>query len=221
MVVAMLALFVALGGSVYAAKKGKIPGTAIKVKSLPANRLKPHSVGSAQIKPGTFSGSELQPGSITGAQINEATLGQVPTAQYADNANSALDAQTALNAVNAVNAEKVNGHTAGCLPSTQFFAGACWQSNSSAAAATSPEAATICASLGGTLPDPFELAAFAKRPGVTLDAGSEWTSDIINYSGGPYGVATVSPTGVIGSGVFNPSGPSDTHKYRCVVPLVT
>jgi hypothetical protein len=47
-IVAYLALFVALGGSVYAATK--ISGRAIKPRSIPGNRLKPNSVTGRQIK---------------------------------------------------------------------------------------------------------------------------------------------------------------------------
>ena len=85
-----------------------------------------------------------QSGPITGAEIDELTLGQVPEAAHAisaDTAQSAVDAQTAVNAVNAINAQTVNGHGAGCLPGTQQFAGACWQSFSSETAVSAPAAA--------------------------------------------------------------------------------
>jgi hypothetical protein len=61
--VAGIALFVALGGSVYAAKKRhKISGRAIKVKSLPGNRLKLRSVPGNRLKPHSIPASGLQPG---------------------------------------------------------------------------------------------------------------------------------------------------------------
>jgi hypothetical protein len=62
-VVSAIALFIALGGTVYAA--GKISGKQIKPNSIPGNRLKKHT--------------------LTGNQINVATLGTVPSA---DNANT-------------------------------------------------------------------------------------------------------------------------------------
>src|SRR5262245_38721393 len=118
MVVGLVALFVALGGSVYAAT-GRISGRAIKVKSLPGNRLKVGSVPADRLKPGVLRPSPAGP--ITGEEIDERTLGQVPSAVYADAAGSAetaVDAQTAVNAVNAVDAGTVNGHSAGCLTGT-------------------------------------------------------------------------------------------------------
>lgn len=216
--VSLVALFAALGGTVYAAGKAKkIDGKSIKVKSLPGNRLKLGSVPGNRLKPGAIGGDQLAPNSIGGAQIDEATLGQVPSAVHADSADSALDAQTALTAVNAIDATTVNGHSAGCLPTTQLFAGACWQSSASETAATAPNAALACALQGGALPEALQLAAFAIQPGVTLDDGAEWSSDIPAVSGlNVYGVVTVSAAGQIDFTAF-----SSTRKYRCVIPLVT
>ena len=129
--IASIALFVALGGSVYAAQKinGKqikpksLPGNRLALESVPGNRLKPGSVSSAQLAPGAVSASQLAPGSVTGIQVDVATLGQVPSSVHAENADAARDAQTALNAVNALDAQRVNGHSAGCQPDTRFCAG--------------------------------------------------------------------------------------------------
>lgn len=220
LIVAGLALFVALGGTVYAAKKARINGKAVKVKSLPGNRLKLKSIPANRLKPGAFATLSAQAGPITGAEIDELTLGQVPEAAHAasaDTAQSATDAQTAVNAVNAVNAQTVNGHSAGCLPGTQQFAGACWQTFASETAVSAPAAATSCAVQGGTLPDPLQLAAYSQQPGVTLDSGTEWTSDIpVVSSPGLYGVVTVSASGEVAS-----TASTNTRKYRCVIPLLT
>jgi hypothetical protein len=70
-VIACLALFVALGGSVYAA--GKISGKQIKPHSLPGNRLKPK----------TLSGRQVKPHSLGAAQINQASLDQITAASLA------------------------------------------------------------------------------------------------------------------------------------------
>jgi hypothetical protein len=220
LVVAGLALFVALGGTVYAAKKARIDGKAVKVKSLPGNRLKVKSIPANRLKPGVLKDVLAgQSGPITGAEIDELTLGQVPEAAHAisaDTAQSAVDAQTAVNAVNAINAQTVNGHGAGCLPGTQLFAGACWQSFSSETAVSAPAAATSCAVQGGTLPEALQLAAFSQQPGVVLDSGTEWSSDIpVVSSPGLYGVVTVSASGEIAS-----TASTNTRKYRCVIPLL-
>lgn len=214
LVVACVALVAALGGTVYAAKK--ISGKTIKVKSLPGNRLVPGSVPGNRLKPGALTGDSLTPGSITGIQIDASTLGQVPSAVHADNAESARDAQTALNAVNALDATRVNGHTAGCEVTTRFFAGACWQTESSKVAVDAPRAARSCATEGGELPSALALAAFSKESNVTLDPADEWTGDIPSFTAlDKYSVATVSAEAKIGSALS-----TDTRHYRCVIPLV-
>lgn len=90
-VVACLALFMALGGTVYAA--GKISGTQIKPKSIPGNRLKASAVATNQlkakavtagkVKPGSLTGKQIKAGSLTGTQINQTTLTGVSAASLA------------------------------------------------------------------------------------------------------------------------------------------
>ena len=217
LVIAVLALFVALGGSVYAAKKARIDGRAIRAKSIPGNRVKPRSIAANRLKPGVLRNAAI-PGQLTGVDINELTLGQVPSAAHADTAGtaqSAVDAQTALNAVNAVDAKTVNGHSVGCLPSTREFAGACWESSTSSAV-DAPTAARKCAAKGASLPEALELAAFGEEAGITLDSGDEWSGDIPVISGeNSYAVTTVAAD----SEIFRDLS-TNTHAYRCVVPLV-
>jgi hypothetical protein len=212
--ISVLALVLALGGTVYAAKK--LNGRTIVVKSIPGNRLKLHTVPANRLKPGVL-GRQLT-GPLTGADIDEATLGPVPNALHADTADSArtaIDAETALNAVNAVDSQTVNGFGAGCGPGTQAFAGACWEASASAAL-TAPAAAAECASRGGTLPEALQLAAFAGEEGVSLKS-DEWSSDIASVSGSDlYSVVTVSNKSEINFALS-----TTTHAYRCVIPLVS
>jgi hypothetical protein len=71
-VVAFIALFVALGGSVYAA--GKISGTQIEAGSVPGNRVKPKSLTARQIKPKSLTGKQIKSDSLGAKQIKESTL---------------------------------------------------------------------------------------------------------------------------------------------------
>ncbi len=218
LLVAVIALFVSFGGSVYAAKKAKIDGMSIRAKSIPGNRLKPRSVTADRLKPNVLRDA-LFPGPLTGTDINELTLGQVPSAAHADTADtaqSAIDAQTALNAVNAVDAKTVNGYSVGCLPGTREFAGGCWESSASSPV-NAPTAARKCAARGATLPEALALAAFAEEPGVTLDSGDEWSGDIPVFTGlNTYGVATVTASSKINSTLS-----TNTRAYRCVIPLIS
>lgn len=71
-VIACLALFVALGGSVYAA--GKISGKQIKRSSLPGNRIKPKTIQPNRIKPKSLTGRQIKADSLTGRQIKAGSL---------------------------------------------------------------------------------------------------------------------------------------------------
>lgn len=92
MVIAVLALFVALGGTVYAASA--INGKTIKKNSLPGNRIKKKTV----------TGTQIKNDAITGTQVNESTLGKVPSAAVADKATLADKATTADTATTALSA---------------------------------------------------------------------------------------------------------------------
>lgn len=97
-VVAVLALFVALGGASYAATK--INGKTIKKQTIAGNRLKAET--------------------LDGSRINEGSLGEVPsaaqagsagsatTAGHADTAGSAATSETAQSATSAATAENAN-----------------------------------------------------------------------------------------------------------------
>jgi len=220
--IALLALFVTFGGTVYAAgQRAKLDGRAIRVKSLPGNRLKPGSVAANRLSPAALAmlGATQASGPVTGAEVDELSLGQVPEAAHAESADSALsaiEAETALSALNAIEASKVNGHEAGCLPGTEAFAGACWQASASETALSAPAAAASCAAQGGTLPEALQLAAFAQRPGVTLDKGDEWSSEMASYtSPGIFSVVTVSAPAEVAS-----TASTNARKFRCVIPLL-
>lgn len=95
MIISCLALFAALGGTVYASST--ISGKTIKKSSLPGNRVKKNSLP----------GNRIKKNSLTGTQINESKLGQVPSA------GSAVNATNAVNAVNATNVNSVKPYSVG------------------------------------------------------------------------------------------------------------
>jgi hypothetical protein len=99
--IAMVALFVALGGVSYAA--ATIDGKDIKNKSVAGKKLKNQTV----------TGGKVKSDSLTGTQVKESTLGKVPSAASADQAASATTAGSATNAENATNAQNaVNAQNA-------------------------------------------------------------------------------------------------------------
>lgn len=121
-VVACLALFVALGGSVYAA--GKISGKQIKTRSLPGNRIEPRSIGANRIKPKTLTGRQVKPRSLTGDQINQGTLTKISAAGLAGVQYQALTTPLSSDGTTA---------TADCPPNTYAVGGGAIVSNEQSA----------------------------------------------------------------------------------------
>jgi hypothetical protein len=75
-VMSCVALFVALGGSAYAA-------TQLKKNSVGTKQLKKNSVTAAKIKKNAIVTAKLKNDAVTGAKVNTATLGTVPSAATA------------------------------------------------------------------------------------------------------------------------------------------
>jgi len=85
LVISILALFVALGGSAYAASK--VDTKDIKNKAITTAKIKKNAITTAKIK------NEA----VTGAKIKEASLGAVPNATNSVNATNAVNAENAKN----------------------------------------------------------------------------------------------------------------------------
>jgi hypothetical protein len=102
-VIAMLALFIALGGAAYAGTK--INGNSIKNGSIGGGKLKKETITANKLKKGTITGAQIAPGTITSSSINESTLGTVPSAQSATTAGTATKANSATKAATATSAE--------------------------------------------------------------------------------------------------------------------
>lgn len=83
--IAMIALFVALTSTAYAASLPK--------NSVGSKQIKKNAVTSAKIKTSSVTSSDVKNDSLTGSDINESTLGTVPTATNAQNA-AAIGANT-------------------------------------------------------------------------------------------------------------------------------
>lgn len=214
LLIACLALFVALGGTVLAATK--IDGRTIRVKSLPGNRIRPGSLPGNRLQAGTIPGSRLAPGSVKAEQIDVGSLGPVPSATHADSADTARRAQTAIAADHATDATTINGRAVGCRAGTRQFAGACWELVPSESAVTAPEATAACADAGGELPQGLALRQFKTLPGVQMALGGEWLNQVWVTSETAYGVYVQTSEG--GFIIRNPSEP---HSFRCVTPLVS
>jgi hypothetical protein len=213
LLIACLALFVALGGTVLAATK--IDGRTIEVKSLPGNRLAVGSLPGNRLQKGTIPGNRIAPASLKGAQIDVGTLGEVPNAGHADSADTARHAQTATAADHAADATTINGHAVGCAAGRREFAGACWDLQPSPTAVTAFEAESRCAAEGGELPRLLALLVFNQQPGVVTDLEGEWTSSEHIVGDDSYSLVVVSQVSH-----FHFSDPATPNHFRCVTPLL-
>lgn len=93
LVVSIIALVVALGGTSYAA-------FTVPQNSVGSRQLRKNAVTTDAIRNGAVTGSKIANNAITGGKINLRTLGTVPSANTANTANSANTANQATNAAN-------------------------------------------------------------------------------------------------------------------------
>jgi hypothetical protein len=93
LVVAIIALFVAMGGSAYA-------GFSVPRNSVGSKQLKKNAVTKKKIAGSAVTGAKIANGTITGGKIRLSTLGTVPSANTANTATSATHASTADDATN-------------------------------------------------------------------------------------------------------------------------
>ncbi len=87
--------FIVLGGGAYA-----------------ATHLKKNSVGGNQIKANAVTGAKVKNQSLTGSDIKASTLGLVPNATGAVNADNAVHTANSDNATHAANSDALQGHPA-------------------------------------------------------------------------------------------------------------
>jgi hypothetical protein len=83
MVVACIALTVALAGTSYAAitlPRNSVGTPQLRANAVGAKKLQARSVGPAKLKNNAVSERNVRDDSLTGAKINEASLGEVPSA---------------------------------------------------------------------------------------------------------------------------------------------
>jgi len=104
LIISMIALAVALGGTAWAAIRANSVGSLqVKNNSLKSSDLKDHRA---------VKDADVARNSLRGGAINESSLGAVPEATHAmnpDNATNAFNATNAINATNADNADNASG----------------------------------------------------------------------------------------------------------------
>ena len=95
--VGVLALFIALSGTAYAATlpRNSVGTPQLKQNAVTTPKLKKNAVTTPKIKNGAVTGAKVKPNSLTGSALNLSTLPKVPSAGTADTANAATTAGVA------------------------------------------------------------------------------------------------------------------------------
>lgn len=195
MVVAILALICALGGTAFAASQ-------LPKNSVGSRQLKKKSVTTGKIANNAVNGAKVAKASLTGEDININALGTVPSAGHAGSAG---------------NADTVGGHSASCPGGTTLIRGICFDTSAGPVAADVRAAADACAAKGGYLPAPLEL--YAVRGIINLGSGEGtdhmFTNVVYTEGGGQYRTIVVDGTGNFTLLELNKPG-----RYVCAYPLV-
>lgn len=196
MIVAVIALVVALGGTAVAAGQlGK--------DSVGSRQLKRKAVTTGKLANNAVNGRKVADRSLTGKDINVGALGTVPSA---------------TNAAHAGDADRVGGHAASCPSGTTLIRGTCFDTAAGPEVSDVKAAADACAAKGGYLPGPLEL--FSVRDTLNLGTGIGndhmfTDSYYANTNGEKYRTVVVDGTGSISEQLVESPG-----RYICAYALV-
>jgi hypothetical protein len=220
---ALLALFIALGGTSYAAAS-----------------VQKNSVGTKQLKNGAVTTKKIANGAVNASKINVAGL-TVPNALHASSADNAMNAMNATNATQATNAtnatdathaaDAANADQLGGFPPSAFH-DSCPSGTTLAAAdlcvtttnvgtAGSGEntwtgALTDCAALGLRLPSPAEAFLLVSTTPVNL---GYWTDDFFQDSGTALALVFTHDSNTPAGRLNNQAATAD-QPVRCVTTPV-
>jgi hypothetical protein len=154
-VIALIALFVSLGGTAYAA-------TNLPANSVGSKQLKSGAVTTRSLRTHAVTGSKVADKSLTGTQIDSSTLGTVPNATHATNADQLAGQAASTYIAHCPSGLHRTPNGDLCFDFTER------------PAATWMDALKTCASAGLRLPDLGELVQAFNDLGALQDA--QWTS---------------------------------------------
>lgn len=160
MLVALLALFVSLGGNAFA---------ALSINSVGTTQLKSGAVTTRKIRNGAVTTGKIRNGAVTGAKLNLAGV-TVPNALHATDAGHATSATNATNATDATTATNATNAA-------------------HATTATTATNATDAAELGGQLPSAYLSSSLFGSPAAlsvgTVGDPSCVLGEVKLYAGSP------------------------------------
>jgi hypothetical protein len=198
MIIAVIALILALGGTAVGAGAIKLPKNSVGPR-----QLKRKAVTDPKIANNAINGRKVANASLTGADIDLAQLGVVPSAGEAARAGDA---------------DTISGHSASCPGGTTLIRGICFDSTPNGPVSGFKAASEACAGRGGYLPTPMEL--FSTRGVINLGDGAPSNdrqfSDAVYVDDGGGETWTIA---VDNSGVNRLEINGSAH-YVCAYPLV-
>jgi hypothetical protein len=195
MIIALIALFIALTGSAYAALGKNTVGT---------KQLKQKAITTGKIANNAVTGAKVAKGTLTGENINLSALGTVPNA---------------TSAASAGNANTVGGHSASCPSGTTLIRGVCFDSAPNEAAANLKVAADSCAAKGGYLPS--VMALYSTRQVLNLGTGVGTDHMFTDSYYSAVGTGSNYTTIVIdGTGRISEQSVDSPSKFICAYALV-
>ena len=195
LVVAIIALIASLTGTSFAAVKlGK--------NSVGSKQLKSKSVTTGKIANGAVTGAKVAANTLTAADINVSQLGTVPSASFAQNAQSA---------------KTVGTHAAECPGGTTLIRGICYDLALNPAVAGVKAASDACRGKGGYLPAPMQL--YSVKNVVFLGSGTppDYAVSDLYYADN---IAFYKTTVVNGAGQMSEIEIDDNTKFICAYELV-
>jgi hypothetical protein len=197
---ATVAVFVALGGSSYAALR-------LPKDSIGARELKPNSIGSKEIRKSAVRSSDVKNNALAGTDIDESSLDRVPLSTRSFRADLA---DTSLRSDSAANAGLLEGRSARdlelrCATETLAFGSGCFET-AQRSATDFETAADDCADSNRRLPSTGDLVGAGRDPAFSW-SDSEWADDL---------TAVNSAVVVSDGGGLGLSDTAASHPYRCV-----
>ena len=200
LIIAIIALIAALGGTAWAAglKKGSVGSRQLKSGAVTTGKIGINAVTSPKVAKET----------LTGADIDVAKLGTVPSATHA----SSADLASALS-------DGSEKRVAGCPAGAADIRGICFDKTLSAPVKGVKLAADACAAKGGWLPTPMEL--YSVRSVIFLGGGvpPDYAVSDVFYAD-PGTSSNYSSTTVDSTGATVIVGEKTEVKYICAYPLV-
>ena len=218
-VMSTLAVFLVLaGGTAFAASnlgKNSVGTRELKPKAVKTGILAPEAAKTGKIAKNAISTNRLRNNAVTGAKVNEATLGQVPSAGIADSANVAGLAVDSQRLDGLTSSQVIDFSKPKCPSGTALVGGICFET-SLRGPATYGAALRTCGEAGRFMPSYTQSYTYQWQTNATLPPNLEWRGEYHPEDEGPSRAfaGVVARNGTSSGGIYSIS---KSFHYRCAV----